>query len=507
MPHVTLFLCGVISGAVTVLFTLWFAFLKAEDVLNRTVKRKEAAAMQLLQTMPAKNTLPSSEVEVVCQIARFDNRIIRRTIPVRAVLSDRKITVYHTHGEGNTDGLTNSVARGELLIGTISLDSVESSLEKVSRYHRHTDTAERRAPVRGSCLVLSRRARCPLFIPSQTAVATTLRQEQEIQRGGLGCGEIVDRAFSVYSQTMSTGSATAPSHLKRPVTGELHPGVVEEEVEQGEDYQKWQSVLFKMPSRRDLERWYNILRDNPQSEEWRGFVNGHTRADAFNLVIARLFFANTGTSRLRDLLVEKIRRKLRKASAKLPKNIDGSITLEHLDLGGQVPLIDVVSDPIVSPNGEIELDFNLSYRGGLMLGLRFGMKVHAVRTPDIIFNIGLLQLSNRMRLSVGPPPSKKVWLGGSRTPHLQLDFSQEVATNDGLLHTFLKILPDLSLIVSNVVKVKLFEDMVLPSMEDFPLFSVRDSPPSSELSDGEVDVDMGPTLSSTVPSTQVRSSR
>ncbi|KEG10036.1 hypothetical protein DQ04_04271040 [Trypanosoma grayi] len=511
MPLLLPFLCGAIGGAVTTLFVFAFVFLKIEELLQSTVRRREEKALQYKETAAASDGALQSKVQAVCSMACFDNNIVGHTIPVRAVLYGRTIYVYRVDSDSTAGGEEHPDTAREYLIGKINTVTVASSSEKVSKYHRHTGMT-RHAPVRGKCLVLRRKEGLPLFL--QDPVAELARQhqrqyeqqrrleEKEYQlkeerrfgtlrhhRHGHGNSRRNKHHDAIHRQgyAMGEGSTNVIDYSNSDGADVAIAGANHGEAEHSfsderdhDDFGTWTAVLFKLPTRRELERWLNLLQTTPQSEEWRGFIKRLPQIDVFNLVMARLFFENTRTSGLQDLFVGKLRRKLRKVSSKLPKHMQGEILLDRLELGDEIPLIHDVSEPSVSPNGELEFDFDLLYRGGLQLSLRFSITYRGVRVPDIIFKVKMLELSNRMRLSVGPPPTGKIWVGSSRLPQLRLEFTQEVASHDGLLNAVLKLMPDMSVVMTNVVKVKLFEDMLLPSMEDFPLPCFSYSPNSSD---------------------------
>ncbi|RNF26368.1 uncharacterized protein Tco025E_01328 [Trypanosoma conorhini] len=486
------FLCGIAGGAATTLFFLSFLFLKLEQLLARVVGRKEARLRRRVATV-ASGEASLWKVEEICRMARYDGDIMGPVILVRAVLFGKTISVYRIDRSHRSDDGDHTIIEAEHLIGKINAATVTSTSEKLSKYHRHTDTTTRQAPLRGKCLILRRKEGQPLFQEDPVLQLSRQQRRQQRQQEEEEAAKRRDHPHHHRHHQHrhrvddhgvgEGGSAEGGGEAQRgdvdsDENGLMRPGALDlDELDNDESFDAWTAVLFKFPTRRELERWYNLLQATPQSEEWRVFIKHLPSLDAFNLVVARLFFENTRTSGLQDLLIGKIRRKLRRVSCKLPKHIHGEILLTQLELGGEIPLIRGVGEPTVSPNGEVELDFDFLYRGGLKLGLRFAITFRGVRVPDIIFNIKILELSSHMRLSVGPPPSAKIWVGAPRPPQLRLEFAQEVASHDGILNAVLKLMPDMSDFASNVVKVMLFEDMVLPSMEDLPLPCFSYSPP------------------------------
>ncbi|ESL10162.1 hypothetical protein TRSC58_02109 [Trypanosoma rangeli SC58] len=475
-------------------------------MLERLIGCREMRLRQRAAKVSDKEISPW-KVEDICQMARYDNDIMGPVIPVRAVLFGKTISVYRIDRSHKSEDGDHTIIEAEHLIGKINAVTVASTSEKLSKYHRHTDTTTRQAPLRGKCLILRRKEGLPLF--QEDPVLQLSRQQRRQQRKQQGEKKKVEgsshhhhhhhhhhHSHHVDDNGASEGFEAGRGRAQRGdiysdgnsvmLAGGLDLDDVDDEKE---CFDTWDAVLFKFPTRRELERWYNLLQATPQSEEWRVFIKHLPSVDVFNLVVARLFFENTRTSGLQDLLIAKIRRKLRRVSRKLPKHIHGEILLDQLELGGEIPLIRGVGEPSVFPTGEVELDFDFLYRGGLKFSLRFAITYRGVRVPRIIFNIKILELSSHMRLRVGPPPSSKIWVGSPRPPQLRLEFTQEVASHDGILNAVLKLMPDMSVVMSNVVKVMLFEDMVLPSMEDLPLPCFGYSPPSSEESSPLLDKD------------------
>ncbi|PBJ69730.1 hypothetical protein BCY84_19430 [Trypanosoma cruzi cruzi] len=485
-----IFVCGVIGGAATTLFLISFLFVKAGVLIETAVEQKEMRLQKRVGNTCG-DELCVWKVEAICMMARYDNDIVGNAIPIRAVLFGKTISVYQIDSSHRSKDGDQTIVDTEHLIGKINTAIVSSALEKLSKYHRHTDTTKRQAPIRGKCLVLRRKEGLPLFIedPMKEMSRQQRRQQrkQEEEEEGEGSGrrqrQRRHRHGDHYSREgfEENNDGNNQENIYGDENGLMCMGELDlEDVDNEPCFGDWTAVVFKLPTRREMERWFNLLQATPQSEEWRMFIKHLPFTDVFNLVVARLYFENTRTSGLHDLLIEKLRRKLHRVSRKLPKHIHGEILLDQLEIGGEIPLIRGLGEPSVSPNGEIELDFDFLYRGGLKFSLRFAITYRGVRVPDIIFNIKILELSNHMRLSIGPPPSTKIWVGSPRPPQLRLEFTQEVASHDGILNAVLKLMPDMSLVMSNVVKVKLFEDMLLPSMEDFPLPCFSYSPPSSE---------------------------
>ncbi len=240
----------------------------------------------------------------------------------------------------------------------------------------------------------------------------------------------------------------------------------------------WTSIAIKFLTKRDLERWTNALSASSETDSWRAFVKSLPSLDVLNIFIARLVFENNkkvgaGGGALNRLIRTKIDRKLRVLSKNLPRPLSGFITAQSVKLGDNIPLVNDVSFLSYSTNGELGFDFNLDYRGGFTVTLVATLSVRSVQIPQLIFIVRLVELKGKVHVSIGAPPSSRMWIGFHSPPVVNIDFKQEVASHDGVLSAVVGLIPDLSDFISNLVKISLFEDMVLPKMEDLPLPNVE----------------------------------
>lgn len=242
-------------------------------------------------------------------------------------------------------------------------------------------------------------------------------------------------------------------------------------------------LVIRFPTRRELDRWYNVLATTERSYEWRKFLRTLPSMDLFNLVTARIFFENSTGPALSEVIRKKIAKKLRHVN--LPRPVHGVIRVAHVKLGGEVPLISNVSHASVSANGEVGFDFDVLYRGGFQAVFVADLLVRALKVPQLLLYVTVLELGGRVHVSLGPPPSNKLWVGFHSPPNIRLEFAQETTTHEGVLSSLLSLLPDMSDLITRIVKVELFEDLLLPNLDDFPLPNVADDSSSSEDEEGE----------------------
>lgn len=234
-------------------------------------------------------------------------------------------------------------------------------------------------------------------------------------------------------------------------------------------------LIVKFPSLREHERWMNLLSATKQTKEWRKFLFHLPYTDVLNILIARIFVENTRTHYLNDLLKGKVRKKIKEALNAITPILKGtSIELENLEIGKEIPLVTNVSDPVLSKTGDLHFDLDVLYRGGLSLTLQFDLTYRGIKVKRIAFAFQLMELSTRIRFFVGPPPSKRFFLGCLQVPQIELRVEQQEVQDKGLLHWLMKFVPNLSGFATNIVRDALFDDMTLPNMDDFPLPGIDD---------------------------------
>ncbi|ORC85878.1 uncharacterized protein TM35_000321930 [Trypanosoma theileri] len=242
------------------------------------------------------------------------------------------------------------------------------------------------------------------------------------------------------------------------------------------------SMAVKFYSLRDQERWLNLLRAPHEAAHWRSYLRTLTTPDPFNLLLTRLLVQSMRTTALGNFIHAKIQKKLDSLSIKkFPREIEGGIILDDFLLSDEVPMVSNVSSPSTSANGEVTFDFDLLYRGGATLCLRLNLTYRGLRIPHVVCAVTIERAAGRLRLSVGPPPSKKFWLGLLSPPTVRLTVAPGLSppAAHGPLHRLIAALPDLSHVASQLLHLYLLDEMGLPVMDDYPLPSVQKTPPAS----------------------------
>ncbi|CAD2219190.1 hypothetical protein AGDE_07404 [Angomonas deanei] len=495
------FLYGAFLGAVVCLTFFVLVFRKVTSLMEKTIRKKalKHAAFDAVAKEAAQ--VPPSKVETLCRLVCFDNDIVGEAVLCRCVLLNHTLHIYRIEQVLTLPDHRQKVLK-ETLLGKINSYCVETTGKKISKYHRHVNSRSRYASVKGKCTVLTAKEGSPLFIPfldkllemhlsnvardkkhhhhhtSPAHLRSSPDTSHALTDGGgearpLDYGitnlfmpdSVKPKGFASYLKNTFYGENAAGEHTYSIGSDKTAPTVAE--------VSTWRCIAIKFPTRRENERWMNLLQSNERTDLWNHYLTHMPCKDIFNVLVARLFFENTTSNRLHDILTKKIQEKFEALAKTLGQNVKGKIFLESLTIGGEVPLFNNVSEAEVSTCGDLEFAFDVLYRGGLVLAVRFSITYRDIKVPDITFTIKVLELAGRMRLNVGPPHTKKFWLGCPQPPELRLEITQNVQS-EGFLATALSLLPDLSSIISNVLREKIFEDMILPNYDFFPWVSFDD---------------------------------
>lgn len=245
-------------------------------------------------------------------------------------------------------------------------------------------------------------------------------------------------------------------------------------------------IFLKFRYAREQERVHNLLVGMHEAVHWHEYLQTIPTPNAFNVFLSRVIFQSLRSTALANFIREKIQKSLDiMAVKKFPRGLEGRILLDDVALNSEVPVISNVTDPLILAKGEMMFDLDMLYRGGASLLFRSCLTYRGVRIPHVTLYVKLVRAEARLRVSVGPPPSKVFWVGCLAPPDVQLEVSQGMESGHGLLHRLLTSLPNLSGIVTKLLKLYLLHEMMLPLMDDFPLPNVEDTPPVTPRDDGK----------------------
>lgn len=237
----------------------------------------------------------------------------------------------------------------------------------------------------------------------------------------------------------------------------------------------------------DKEDWYlglleaqHLLIDNEKDSQYVMMDNTHFDAFAMeelirqvqsspshretawiNAVFGRLFLGMYKTDRLKNFVEMKIRKKIDKT--KRPTFLD-EITVRKVDVGESVPFIKDPKLLSLSPNGEVVVEAQVEYNGGLTIEIEtdFNLSYHSRMKPirmHLILSVKLKKMAGRLMFKLKAPPTNRYWLAFFEMPEMEWKITPVVADKQIKLA-----------IVTNAIESRIREVMaetfVLPNMDD-----------------------------------------
>eukprot|EP00672_Neobodo_designis_P007544 CAMPEP_0174878884 /NCGR_PEP_ID=MMETSP1114-20130205/82982_1 /TAXON_ID=312471 /ORGANISM="Neobodo designis, Strain CCAP 1951/1" /LENGTH=540 /DNA_ID=CAMNT_0016114273 /DNA_START=70 /DNA_END=1692 /DNA_ORIENTATION=- len=192
------------------------------------------------------------------------------------------------------------------------------------------------------------------------------------------------------------------------------------------------SLRFK-ENAREADRWFSLLSAAPCTDRWVKFVRKIPKEGltAFNVMLARVLIENSSGPILDDFIAAKLRREL--TSVEMPPPLGGTVKLIAVRSGDDAPLFTNAEFRGLMPTGEFEFDFDVHYSGGFQLELDVGAKIGPISVPSMRLEFTITKIKGRLRMSVGIPPSNKMWVGFHDQPELGLELKQDVNVPSDLI--------------------------------------------------------------------------
>lgn len=419
------------------------------------------------------------KLAAMCHLTWYENKITGPPKECRVVLLGTALTVYEVlpsgrgssaqgmqHHEGVALWSVTGTTMAEHLKGKVDISRITVTvLRQNAKQKRQSNIFST-----GQALLLRSTDGRPLFVSHHA--------------GDPFAGSICrPTGTSVLSGDVGDGDQHSVGNTGAPLNGSREPLVSGNSIVLGGDMDTWCSMVVQFGQPCVTDQWYTILRGFKEANAWRRFAETMPNRQTANIFLSRFGFQNLHGVGLENALKKAIQEKLRKVCAlKLPRDIGGEVKLDDFIIGRAIPWISDVSEPVVSTTGEMGFSFNMQYKGdvdGFSLFFRLDLAYRGIPLPQVVFSVKLLELKASIRASIGPPPSKKFWIGGHKPPVVRLQVRPGCASGKGILHHILTALPDISGVFTDLIKLYLFSDLILPCMDDFPLPSVGKSPPSS----------------------------
>ncbi|ODV87590.1 hypothetical protein CANARDRAFT_26970 [[Candida] arabinofermentans NRRL YB-2248] len=188
-----------------------------------------------------------------------------------------------------------------------------------------------------------------------------------------------------------------------------------------------------------------------------------------NAIIGRFFLSAYRTEEFKSLVKDQVVERLKKI--RTPGFLD-DLRIESVDVGHSAPFITYPKLNSLSPEGDLEVEFNFLYQGALTievatkiflnLGARFKQ-----REFDINLKIQVLKIQGDIVAKFKPNPTSRIWYAFKKMP--TLDMAIEPVFSSRIMNYNL-----VTNIITNKFKDAIKNSIVLPFMDDFVLYKTVD---------------------------------
>ncbi|EME86924.1 uncharacterized protein MYCFIDRAFT_77284 [Pseudocercospora fijiensis CIRAD86] len=185
---------------------------------------------------------------------------------------------------------------------------------------------------------------------------------------------------------------------------------------------------------------------------------------ALDAIIGRVFLSLHNTDGLRDFVRGKIEKKL--ARIQKPTFIP-SLRVRTIDLGDAAPVFTNLKLRDLNISGEMTVEANTKYNGGLSLTLLAVAKLDLgprfkARTVDLVLKTSLHRISGTMLLKIKPPPSNRLWVCFDNVPEMEVRVEPVVSERKITYGFVLRA-------IEERVRTAISEGLVRPNWDDVPM--------------------------------------
>ncbi|KAI8390811.1 uncharacterized protein BYT42DRAFT_170798 [Radiomyces spectabilis] len=184
-----------------------------------------------------------------------------------------------------------------------------------------------------------------------------------------------------------------------------------------------------------------------------------------NALVGRLFLGTYKTAWMQKYWENKIIRKVQKV--KRPNVLD-EIHIQTVDVGQAIPYITQPKLLSLSLQGDLILEANIEYAGGLAVVIETGFhwsyssRLKPIRV-NLVLSVMLKKLRGKFMIKIKPPPTNRCWIGFYEMPYMEWEITPIVSDKEIKLN-----------MVTNAIESKIreviSENIVLPNMDDFPFW-------------------------------------
>lgn len=190
---------------------------------------------------------------------------------------------------------------------------------------------------------------------------------------------------------------------------------------------------------------------------------------ALNAFIHRAWFSYYENPDVLKYLSDKIDVKL--AQMKKP-SVVSVMRMTRFSIGPNVPYLLSLKLTELGPLGELTMDSEISYAGGLSVEIECIVTIqipitHKQITVPLAVSARLGNFVGAVRIKILPPPATRVWLGLHQEPKYDMTFDTTLKTHTSV--SIMSMIPSIGTMVEQLIRKEIIEMYVLPNMDSVPL--------------------------------------
>lgn len=190
---------------------------------------------------------------------------------------------------------------------------------------------------------------------------------------------------------------------------------------------------------------------------------------ALNAFIHRAWYSYYENPDVLKYLSDKIDVKL--AQMKKP-SVVSVMRMTRFSIGPNVPYLLSLKLTELGPLGELTMDSEISYAGGLSVEIECIVTIqipitHKQITVPLAVSARLGNFVGAARIRILPPPATRVWLGLHQEPKYDMTFDTTLKTHTSV--SIMSVIPSIGTMVEQLIRKEIIELYVLPNMDSVPL--------------------------------------
>lgn len=196
---------------------------------------------------------------------------------------------------------------------------------------------------------------------------------------------------------------------------------------------------------------------------------GQLQTKWLNAIIGRLFLSLQKTDVMKNYLVSRIDKKLKKL--KTPGFLE-KFQITKVDAGNSAPLITYPSLKEINPSGDLLVSFNLHYFGELSLQIATKANINLgsrfkTRDVDLALSITIEKIEGPMLVKIKPPPSSRIWYTYEHEPNMSIKIEPIISSRQ-MSYTII------TSSIEKMIKEAVRDSLVLPHWDDMIFYYTED---------------------------------